>query len=217
MNQRKWKRVAVVNVGDAIGLALVRCFIDGGAEVLAIDETRNLGQLPPDVEAIGLRHALNDVAMGEAVLQGMARWGTPDLLVNNFSTGFLSKNAEEEASDWDWGAEQTIRRGLSATAAFATLRQSVGNGLVLNVGVGRGLIPEGCPMHYSLLGIMRSLVLSKMNDLEMANVCLHNIGGQRPECRPCAEQVLLPSAASDEPENLTEMVCEALKSIGDKY
>ncbi|MCL4534869.1 MAG: SDR family oxidoreductase [Bacteroidetes bacterium] len=216
MSQRKWNKVAIVNVGDAIGLALVTCFVESGAKVLAIDETRNLAQLPPKVEALGLRRALNDVAMGEAVLQGMERWGVPDLLVNNFSTGFLSRSSEEEPSDWDWGAEATIRRGLSATAAFAALRQAVGNGLVLNVGVGRGLIPEGCPMHYSLLGIMRSLALSKTSDLEMANVCLHNIGGRRPECQPCADQVLL-ATAGDGPEDLTQMVCQALKSIGDSY
>ncbi|MCL5025605.1 MAG: hypothetical protein M1531_03800 [Chloroflexi bacterium] len=208
MSQRKWNKVAIVNVGDAIGLALVTCFVESGAKVLAIDETRNLAQLPPKVEALGLRRALNDVAMGEAVLQGMERWGVPDLLVNNFSTGF--------PSDWDWGAEATIRRGLSATAAFAALRQAVGNGLVLNVGVGRGLIPEGCPMHYSLLGIMRSLALSKTSDLEMANVCLHNIGGRRPECQPCADQVLL-ATAGDGPEDLTQAIVNVGDAIGDSY
>ncbi len=216
MNECRWGKVAVVNVSDAIGQALLQCFLEHGSAVLAIDETRNLADLPARVEALGLRHGLNDVAVGQAVLQGLERWGIPDVLVNNFGTSFLARRREEGNSSWSWGTEPAVQLALAATVAYATLRQPPGAGLVLNVGAGSGLIPEGCPMHYSLLGIMRSLELSHMDDLQMANVCLHNISGQRPECQPCAEQVLR-YADADDPKTLYEMVCSTMESICKSY
>src|SRR4030066_181808 len=141
MTAEKYRKVAVVNVGDAIGAALGRCLVAQGLKVLAVDETSALSQLPQEVEVLGLPGRLNDVSLGQAVLQGMERWGVPDLLVNNFSTGFLTQSTDGETSDWAWRAAHPVRRGLAATVAFATLRRPMGHGLVLNVGVGRGLIP----------------------------------------------------------------------------
>ena len=213
MTAEKYRKVAVVNVGDAIGAALVRCLVAQGLKVLAVDETSALSQLPQEVEVLGLPGRLNDVSLGQAVLQGMERWGVPDLLVNNFSTGFLTQTTDTETSDWDWRAAHTIRRGLAATVAFATLRRPMGHGLVLNVGVGHGLIPAGCPMHFSLLGLIRSLSIASLSDVQLVNVCLYNLEARRPECLPCAEQVLRPGA-NDESIALAETVREALASIG---
>jgi len=227
MTAEKYRKVAVVNVGDAIGAALVRCLVAQGLKVLAVDETSALSQLPQEVEVLGLPGRLNDVSLGQAVLQGMERWGVPDLLVNNFSTGFLTQSTDAETSDWDWRAAHTVRSGLAATVAFATLRRPMGHGLVLNVGVGRGLIPAGCPMHFSLLGLMRSFALHSIPertgegqgvpsvaDLQLVNVCLYNLEARRPECLPCAEQVLRPGA-DDDSTALTETVRKALACISD--
>jgi hypothetical protein len=55
-----------------------------------------------------------------------------------------------------------------------------------------------------------------MDHLRIANICLHNLDASRPECQPCADQVLF-SPVSGQPEDLREQVCTALARISQRF
>jgi NAD(P)-dependent dehydrogenase (short-subunit alcohol dehydrogenase family) len=210
----RWARVVIASGHDVAGRALVDCFLAMGSRVLVIDLASLVKEMPEGVEVVGLPDGLSDAKLGQAVQKAIEQWGTPDLLVNNFSDGFLQKSQEVEEDGWDWGAQPAIRIGLAATVAYAGLRQpGAGDGVILNVGMGIGLIPHGCPMHFSLLGLMRSLGLAKMGHLKVANLCMHNLDAARPECAPCAEQVLMTNPQC-QPGELREKVRRVLEHLG---
>lgn len=183
-------RIAIVNVGGDIGSVLIGFLCEKGAEVLGIDEEGNISGLPPGARSLAIETRLDPQALAEAILQGLQGGGGIDVLINNFGSG-LTNVRMEEGQVWALSAPPQVKAAFAATRAFLTfLRRSPG--LVVNLGIGMGPADQPCPMRYALLGFVRSLGLMEMKNIEVVNLCLHNLYGQQPgRCSLCAADTLL--------------------------
>lgn len=188
-------RIAIVNIGDDIGSSLIGFFAKREAEVLAIDEVRNLGSLPPGVKALTIETRLGPQALAQAILRGLQEEGGAEILINNFGPG-LADVRMAEGQLWALSAPPQAKAAFAATRAFLTLSKQC-RALVINLGLGIGPVDEHCPVRYALLGFAYSLGLMELGNIEAVNLCLHNLCGQQPgTCSTCAEDTLLTSPAS---------------------
>lgn len=145
MHQPGFKdRVVVVTGGSGgLGWAMVRAFAGAGARVVAADLNP-----PPqaELEALGgtVVHHLLDVT-DEAAWIGLfdaveARWGTPDVLVNN--AGFYKPNIPFEDMPLDlWRRHMAVNAdGVFLGCKHAILRMKArGSGAVVNIGSGMSI------------------------------------------------------------------------------
>lgn len=189
-------RIAIVNVGDDIGSSLIEFFHEKGTEVLGIDEERNIATLPAGVRSLTIETRFEPQALAESILRSLQEQADVDILINNFGPGLASVRMEE-GHLWALSASPQVKASFAATRAFLSLlRQS--RGLVINLGLGVGPADQHCPMRYALLGFVHSLGLMQMDNIEVVNLCLHNLYGQQPgKCSLCAADTLLTAEASD--------------------
>lgn len=188
-------RIAIVNVGDDIGSSLIDFFHEKGTELLGIDEERNIATLPALARSLIIEMRFEPQALAEYILQSLREEGDVEVLINNFGPGLASVRMEE-GHLWALSASPQVKASFAATRAFLTLlRQS--RGLVVNLGLGTGPADQHCPMRYALLGFAHSLGLMQMDNIEVANLCLHNLRGQQPgRCGLCAADALFTAQAS---------------------
>jgi len=191
--QRK-PRIAIANVGDSIGSSLFDFFSDKGIEVLSIDEERSIGALPLGARSLIIEMRLEPQALAEAILRGLQAESGVEVLINNFGSG-LANVTMENGHLWALSAPPQVKASFAATRAFLTLSRG-SPGLVVNLGVGKGPADHHCPVRYALLGFAHSLGLMELQNIEVVNLCLHNLYGQQPgRCRSCAADTLLTAQA----------------------
>lgn len=214
MNRSEWQKVAIVNAGDNVGVALAHFFLAQGAAVLAADDEKGLAGMPAGVHTLALPADGERESLEAALRDGLAAWGRPELLINNFGRDFLTARMDEEDPEWETADDNRLRRSFAAIKVLLSWPNGHEEPLIVNVGTGRGLEPQGCIMHYTLLGLARSLSLAGETGVELANVCLHNPEGGRPECRVCAEEVmyLAPATSARRRQRVGELVLEAIRS-----
>jgi len=189
-------RIAIVNVGDDIGSSLIDFFCEKGTEVLGIDEERSVATLPAGVRSLTIEMRFEPQALAESILQSLREEGGVDVLINNFGPGLASVRMEE-GHLWSLSASPQVKASFAATRAFLTLLGQ-SRGLVVNLGLGIGPADQHCPMRYALLGFAHSLGLMQMDNVDVVNLCLHNLYGHQPgKCSHCAADTLLTSEAAD--------------------
>ena len=205
-------RIAIVNVHDDLGLALMGFFSEKGADVLGIDEEGKMLGLPLKARSLTVETRLDPQALAEGILHSLQQRGGVDVLINNFGSG-LTRVRMEEGPIWAISAPPPVRAAFAATRAFLSLSRK-SRGLIVNLGIGIGPADQLCPMHYALLGFAHSLDLMGMKNVEVANLCLHNLYGQQPgECSLCAPDALLTAPALVGLtlfEGVRELIMEAL-------
>jgi len=188
-------RIALVNVGDDIGSSLIDFFCEKGTEILGIDEERNIVSLPLGARSLTIEMRLEPQALAEAILQRLQDTGDVEILINNFGRG-LTEVRMQEGHLWALSAPPQVKASFAATRAFLTLLRH-SRGLVVNLGLGIGPADQHCPMRYALLGFAHSLGLMELQNIEVVNLCLHNLYGQQPgRCGSCAKDTLLTAQAS---------------------
>jgi len=205
-------RIAIVNVHDDLGLTLMGFLCEKGADVLGIDEEGKIAGLPLKATCLTVQTELDPQALAETIFHHLQRGGGVDVLINNFGSG-LTRVRMEEGGMWAVSAPSPVRAAFAATRAFLTLSRK-SRGLIINLGLGIGPADRVCSMHYALLGFVHSLELMGLRNIQVANLCLHNLYGQQPgKCSLCAPDVLLTARA---PLGLTlleevrELIVEAL-------
>ena len=180
--------------------------------MLVIGEERNITGLPPGARGLIIDTRLAPQPLAEVILRGLQSVGGINVLVNNFGPSLTSIRMEERQT-WALSAPPQVRACFAATRAFLTLSKQ-GRGLVVNLGVGIGPVDQPCPMRYALLGFVRSLGLMGMKNIEVANLCCHNLYGQQPGgCRLCALDTLLTAPAPSGVtlfEQVSELILEAI-------
>jgi NAD(P)-dependent dehydrogenase (short-subunit alcohol dehydrogenase family) len=82
MRGLKGKRVVITGAGGGIGAALLKAFADEGAIVIGCDRTADTDEpiAPDHLEVFDL---LNPASIGKAAENILARFGSPDCLINN--------------------------------------------------------------------------------------------------------------------------------------
>jgi hypothetical protein len=89
-----------------------------------------------------------------------------------------------------------VKASFAATRAFLSVRKQR-RGLVVNIGLGMGSCDESCPVRYTLLGFAHGLGLMELDNIEVANLCLHILSGdKRGTCCRCASDALAFSNAA---------------------
>ena len=208
-------RIAIVNVGDGIASALVGFFCQKGAEVLGIDEEDNIAGLPAGARSLTVETRLDPQALAEVILRGLREGGGIDVLVNNFGSGLISARMED-GQTWVLSVPPQVKAAFAATRAFLTLLRQ-GRGLVVNLGLGMGPADRPCPMRYALLGFVHSLGLMEMKNIEVANLCLHNLYGRQPGgCSLCAPDALL-TASGPGDGTLSQQVSDLIMEAVDRF
>lgn len=187
-------RIAIVNVHDDLGSALAGFFCEKGADVLGIDEEPNIARLPRKARSLTVETQLDPQALAERIFRSLQQGGGVDVLINNFGSG-LTRVRMEEGRMWAISAPPPVRAAFAATRAFLSLSRE-SRGLIVNLGLGIGPADQLCSMHYALLGFVHSLELMGLKNIEVANLCLHNLHGQQPGgCSVCAPDALLTARA----------------------
>jgi NAD(P)-dependent dehydrogenase (short-subunit alcohol dehydrogenase family) len=146
------KRVLVTGSSKGIGLAIVRAFLDEGAEVVATARRST-----PELDATGATFVPADLAtpdgparMVEAVLAAGPRL---DVLVNNAGGGSLAEGALEDILDGDeemWARSFDLNLYAAVRASRAALPALIAaRGTVVNISSEAARRPGGGPLHYS--------------------------------------------------------------------
>jgi NAD(P)-dependent dehydrogenase (short-subunit alcohol dehydrogenase family) len=164
-------RVAVVNIGDDIGISLVDAFCDRGTEVLGIDEEENTAVLRSQARSLVIDTRVNPQALAEFILGHLREAEDVEVLINNFGQG-LATARMAEGHLWALSASPQVRASFAATRAFLSVRKQT-RGLVVNIGLGIGPSDEHCPMRYTLLGFAHALGLMELDKIDMVNLCCH--------------------------------------------
>ena len=140
---------------------------------------------------------LEPLTLAEAILLALEGESGVEVLINDFGSGLASVRMEE-GHLWALSAPPQVKASFAATrACLSLLRQR--RGLVINLGLGPGPADQHCLMRHAMLGFAHSLGLMEMNNVEMADLCLHNLYGQQPgRCTTCAADAPLTAPASGE-------------------
>jgi NAD(P)-dependent dehydrogenase (short-subunit alcohol dehydrogenase family) len=189
-------RIAIVNVGDDIGSSLVHFFYEKGIDVLGIDEEGSISNLPPGGRSLAIETGFDPQPLAESILRGLREERDIDVLINNFGPG-LATVSMAKGHLWAFSATPQVKASFATTRAFlSVLKQSPG--LVVNLGLGTGPADRHCPMRYALVGFAHSLGLMDLANVQVVNLCLHNLYGQQPgRCSRCAADALLTAKATD--------------------
>jgi NAD(P)-dependent dehydrogenase (short-subunit alcohol dehydrogenase family) len=133
------KVVVLTGAAGIIGTEVVRAFRAAGARVFAID--RDAAQLE---ERLGvtddtLVHCVADVSRRESLVQAReqlaARWGTPDVLLNNAATkspNFFEPFETFPLEDWNQVMEVNLTGAMLAAQVFGAPMAQRGSGSIVN-------------------------------------------------------------------------------------
>lgn len=162
------RKVLVTGAARGIGAGIVAAFLEGGAEVTAVDIlTDALGDLKAAHEGAPLHCRALDLADADAVRAAMAEM-SPDVIVH--AAGGVrgqSPRPIEEISDEDW---MQIYEG-NVLSALHVLRSAIpgmkarGGGRIVTISSGAGLRPSltgiqsYCSAKHGLIGLTRQLAL----------------------------------------------------------
>ncbi|MEO8038114.1 MAG: SDR family NAD(P)-dependent oxidoreductase [Betaproteobacteria bacterium] len=134
----KRKVVAVTGGFGQLGLAVVRCALDAGARVAALDRA----PVPADTALLGGALALGGIDLAEpaaaaAALQQVAdEFGGLDALVNIAGTFRWEKLAGGKVDTWDFLYRVNLRSAVSAAQAALPHFAARGGGRIVNIGAG---------------------------------------------------------------------------------
>ncbi|WP_243228234.1 SDR family NAD(P)-dependent oxidoreductase [Microbacterium sp. CIAB417] len=124
------KLVVITGGGRGIGLATARRFLEQGCRVVVLD----LEMTDTDLDAVFLRVDVTDAgAVESAASDVVARFGTPDVVLN--AAGIVRSASAEDMSAADW--RQVVDIDLSGTffvcQAFGRRMLEAGRGAIVNI------------------------------------------------------------------------------------
>lgn len=177
-------RVVLVTGGaSGIGEAIVRAFVQQGAQVAFFDvqdgaaETlrQSLGQTGSTPAYVHCD--LTDVAALQAAAQQIIeQFGTVDVLVNNAANDARHTLAEVTPESWDASIAVNLRHQFFMAQAVVPAMQRAGRGVILNMSSISWMIPStGLPMYITAKAAIIGLTRTLAHELGKDNIRVNSI------------------------------------------
>lgn len=149
----KSKKALVTGGTKGIGLAIVKEFLDLGAEVLVVArDTKNIeGKLKNSSNLFTMEGDVTDGVFRENLVQKIrANWGKLDLLVNNVGTNIRKKFSEISEEEYRKLFEINLFSLTEITRKAFPLLKASGNASVVNIGSVAGTLDIGSGPPYGM-------------------------------------------------------------------
>jgi Tropinone reductase 1 len=147
------KKALVTGGTKGIGLAIVKEFLELGAEVLVVArDTKNIeGKLKNSSNLFTIEGDVSDGAFRDALIQKIqSNWGKLDLLVNNVGTNIRKKFSEVSEEEYRKIFEVNLFSLTEITRKAFPLLKASGNASVVNIASVAGTLDIGSGPPYGM-------------------------------------------------------------------
>lgn len=144
-------KVAVVTgAASGIGEAIVRLYLDAGAQVVAVDRDPRLNEQlkkQDTTRTSRLRCVIGDVAEEDVhaayVAEAVKSFGRLDVMVNNAGVSCVKPIADHTPEEWDRVMNTNVKAIYWSARHVIPVMKSRGSGLILNTGSISGVVGMG--------------------------------------------------------------------------